>query len=175
VSINGLERVVLWVTAGSFQVSVGGVPLFYLRPSGPAFVFPTVRRWQQFRTFLAMLLAFLILATTTSTAGHPAFSLLKLVAIPLAVAAPWAYLRGLPRTSEPFRKEDAERIRNVVMDRSLVLGLIEIGAGWAAIGGLLASLDFDRVLVGALALCSGLLIDGARRLSKKKLVPPYVH
>lgn len=170
--VTGFERFAIWTTAGCFQIGSGGQPLFYLRRSGRAFVLPTRRHWRRLRTVIAMCLLLVMLAWTSSTAGHPFLSILKLMTIPPMFLISWLNLRGLPRISEPFRSEDADHVRRVVMDGSLALALIEVGAGWALVSSLLNHFGLDTAPLGVIA--GGLIVDGARRLLQRKPLPPGV-
>ena len=171
VKISGFKCVALWATAGSFQTGSEGQPLFYFRQSARAFVIPTRKLWHQLRMGMALLLCFIVLASTTSTAGYPSLSLLKYLSVLFALAVPYLYFKRLPRVDEPFRKGESAYARSATMDRSLALGLIEIGASWAALAGLWMSLGFDRSAIGLGAAFGGLILDGLRRLSKQKTLP----
>jgi DNA-binding transcriptional LysR family regulator len=110
----------------------------------------------------------------TSTAGRPVLSIFKLAGIIVALVVPWVRLRGLERVHEVFRKEEADHVRRVVMDRSLALGLIELGAGWGAVSTFLVRADLQLAMLILLVVGTGLVIDGLRRLRERRPVPPDI-
>jgi hypothetical protein len=172
--MTGFERFAIWVTAGAFQIGSDERPLFYPYQSARAFAFSTRDRWRRLRVEISILLSFVVLAMITSTAGRPVLSIFKLAGIIVALVVPWVRLRGLERVHEVFRKEEADHVRRVVMDRSLALGLIELGAGWGAVSTFLVRADLQLAMLILLVVGTGLVIDGLRRLRERRPVPPDI-
>lgn len=127
---------------------------------------------EKLRGIITVLTSLMVLAWTSSTAGHSVLSVLKLLAIPLALFVAWLYALRFPRSNTPFPSWRSGRTHQAVMDRFLALALVEVLAGWGVFSASLVPFDPDTWTLALMAVGSGMIIDGSRRLLRRKPLPP---
>jgi hypothetical protein len=165
---TGFERFAIWLSARNFARGADGELLFYWWGSRQGNILPSYTAGQHLRAGIALLASLTVLAWTSSTAGHPILTIIKLMTLPIALLAPWLYARRFPSTEMPFPSDQARRTRQAAMDRFLALALLEVLFGWAIFTAGLVPFDPRRLGLALIVIGLGMLIDGLRRLMRRK-------
>lgn len=171
---TGFERFAISVTAGSFRIGPRGEPLFFWLRSDVAYVLPGRRRVKQLRTVIALLIALVAFALTSSTGGHASLFVLKLLTVSLPFLVTWLYVRRLPRTPAQYSAEKASRLRRAVMDRRLAIALLEVLCGWSILSAAAVPFRLDTAALVLVTIGVGLSADGVRLLFRREPLPPGV-
>jgi hypothetical protein len=93
---TNFERFAIFLTVGSVAAGPGGQFSFRLFWFGRPYVLRGHRELRRLRLAIATLVSLAALALTTSTAGYPLSSGLKLLTVPLVFVVPWLIVRTRP-------------------------------------------------------------------------------